>query len=249
VSAPAGSYFADPFPWTQDGEPWLFLEQFRYSRNRGRLVARRLSGGPVLPVDLAGHGHASFPCVFQDGGQLLMLPETGEDGSLDLYACERFPDRWRRVRVLASGLDAADSVPLRHAGRWWLITSLRAARADAGHRALAIFHTGDLLSGALEPHPVNAERRFVDSPFSFGRNAGPVFADSGGRLLRPIQASRRYYGEALAWTRIDALSPSEFHETPLAAAPDELSALPATRLHHVATHGAWLACDTRDRTP
>lgn len=249
VRAPFGSYFADPFVYVHEGECWLLLEQFEYSKNRGRLVARRAAGGPVIPIALAGPGHASFPCVFEDDGRLYLLPETGNAGTLDLYVCERFPDRWRLVRRLADNLDAADTVPLRHDGRWWLLTSLRRSRADGGHRSWAIFHTDNLLTGELIPHPVNDERRHAESPFSAGRNAGPVMIMSDGRLLRPFHDSNRYYGENLGWARIDMLSPSAFVETVLTETPAEFSALPKLPLHHVSTHSGWLACDTRTRIP
>jgi hypothetical protein len=249
IRAPFGSYFADPFPLVHDGVPWLLLEQFRYSHNRGRLVARRLAGGPLVPLRLAGSGHASFPCVFVHEGQLCLLPETGGDGTLDLYVCRRFPHEWQLVRRLATELDAADTVPLFHAGRWWLITSLRHRRADGGHRHLAIFHTADLVRGELTPHPINAERRFADSPFSFGRNAGPIFAPADAPWLRPIHASRRYYGEQLAWRRIDALSPDAFAESSCPPPPALRAALPDRPLHHLALAGDVLACDTRDRFP
>ena len=248
IDAPLGSYFADPFPWVHEGVPWLLVEQFFYARNRARLAARRLEGGPVVPIPLAGAGHASFPCIFEDEGERFLIPETGGDGVLDLYGCERFPDSWRLLRRLAKDIDAADTVPLFHAGRWFLLTSLRDSRTDGGHRRLAIFHTEDLRSGALVAHPVNEERRFLDSPVSFGRNGGPIhFAE--GRRFRPVQASVRHYGEALRWSRIEALSTERFEETILDAPPPGLGPLAERPLHHVAGCPGFLACDTRDRFP
>ncbi|MET0261636.1 MAG: hypothetical protein ABW223_01970 [Rariglobus sp.] len=249
VRSPFGSYFADPFVWTHQGEPWLFVEQFLHNQNRGRLVARRLSGGPLLPIDLVDFGHASFPCVFEADGQLFLIPETCNTGTIDLYTCERFPDRWRHVRRLAANIDAADTAPLHHAGRWWFITSVRGSSTDGGHRALAIYHTSDLLHGDWIAHPVNAERRHVESPYSSGRNAGAIITLADGQLIRPIHSSARYYGENLRWTRIDELTPDMFNETLLDNAPAEFAALPRIPMHHVSTHDGWIACDTRSRIP
>lgn len=249
IAAPLGGYFADPFPCVHEGEPWLLMEHFLYSHNRGRLVARRLHGGPLIPIALEGSGHASFPCVFEDRGELFLLPETGASGTLDLYVCERFPERWRRVRYLARDLDAADTIPIRQDGRWWLVTSIRDARADGGRRRLAIFHTDDLRSGTLIAHPVNEEKRFHESPFSYGRNAGPIHCSSAGVLHRPIQASHRHYGEAVLWSRIDSLSASRFEETIPCPPTEGVGDLPDRPLHHIAVWGDWLACDSRDRVP
>jgi hypothetical protein len=249
VACPPWRYLADPFPWVHQGEPWLLMEEFQYSRNNGRLIAQRLSGGPSQEIRLDGKGHASFPCVFEIDGEIHLLPETGEDGTLDLYVCDRFPDRWTLRHRLAQNVDAADTIPLFHAGCWWLITSLRATRSDGGHRSLAIFHTEDLRGGTLAPHPVNDERRFFESPFSSGRNAGPIHVTKEGQLFRPTQSSVRVYGESLKWARIDVLSQERFEETLIEAAPPDLGALPDRRLHHVAACDSWLACDSRDRTP
>lgn len=249
LEAPPWSYFADPFPWVHAGEAWVLMEEFQYFKNHGRLIARRLSGGPSVEIPLAGPGHASFPCVFEIEGELHILPETGEDGTVDLYVCERFPDRWRLRQRLLRDVDAADSIPLFHDGRWWLITSLRSSKADGGHRSLGIFHCEDLRAATLAAHPVNTERRFVDSPYSYGRNAGPLHITSDRQVFRPIQASRNVYGEALSWTRIDLLSESQFVETPCDTAPPEVGPLPDRPLHHVAGCGDWLACDSRDRKP
>ncbi|MBK5254690.1 MAG: hypothetical protein JJE39_01515 [Vicinamibacteria bacterium] len=249
VDAPPWSYFADPFPWVHAGEPWLLMEEFQYFKNHGRLITRRLSGGPSEEIHLDGRGHASFPCVFEIDGELHLLPETGEDGTLDLYVCERFPDRWRLRHRLLRDVDAADSVPLFHDGRWWVISSLRESKADGGHRSLGIFQCEDLRTDAPAPHPVNRERRYVDSPYSYGRSAGPIHVSRELTMFRPIQISRKVYGEALGWTRIDLLSATQFVETLCEKAPSEVGQLPGHPLHHVAGHGPWLACDTRDRRP
>jgi len=249
VRAPFGTYFADPFIWENQGECWLLMEQFLYSKNCGRLVARRLAGGPVIPITLAGPGHASFPCIFSEGDQLYLLPETGNTGTLDLYVCERFPDRWRLVRRMADNLDAADTVPIHRAGRWWFLTSIRRSREDGGHRLFAIFHTDRLIGGDWVAHPINQENRHFDSPFSAGRNAGKIVTLPDGRLLRPFHNSTRYYGENLGWARIDTLSSSQYLETLVTEIPSEFSALPKLPMHHVSTHLGWLACDTRTRKP
>lgn len=252
IRAPFGSYYADPFPWTHDGRPWLFVEEFLYSANRGRLVAVPLDealqpAGRAVPLDLPTRAHASYPLLFSVAGETLLLPETGADRTVDLYSCERFPDRWRRRRRLLSDLDAVDTTPLHHADRWWLFTSVRARPADGGRRSLALFSSDDLFAGDWEPHPMNAARLHADSPYSFGRPAGPFVAAADGAWLRPMQASRRYYGETSQWMRVEELSRTAFRERPLVH-PHPLAALSAHRSpHHVATHGGLVACDVRDR--
>jgi hypothetical protein len=252
IRAPFGTYYADPFPWTHAGRTWLFLEAFSYARNRGQIVALPLDpnlrpAGAALPLNLPDNVHASYPCIFSVGGEILLIPETGGLGTVDLYTCERFPDRWRLRRRLLDRIDAVDATPLFHAGRWWLFTAVRHHPADGGRRSLAIHSTADLFHGRWEPHPCNASRRHGESPFSFGRPAGPFVPALDGGWLRPMQASRQYYGESSQLMQLETLTPTAFSEKPCAE-PHPLRAL-CRRMspHHVATNGGVIACDIRDR--
>ncbi len=201
-----------------------------------------------VEITLVNDRHASFPLVFSYDGATYLLPETSAAGSVDLYRCEQMPQRWRLERRLLENIDAVDTVPLYHAGRWWLFTSVRRTRADGGHRALAIFFCEDLLVGEWQPHPINAERRYADSPFSWGRCAGPIIAAADGTWLRPFQASRRYYGEAFGWMRIEVLTPTEFRERVMDAGSWPLaSCVRGLSPHHFATCDNAFVCDVRDR--
>lgn len=252
IRAPFGTYYADPFPWTQDGRSWLFLEAFRYSHNRGRIVALPLDhrlqpAGPALPLNLPDHVHASYPCIFAAHGEILLLPETGALGAVDLYTCERFPDRWRRRRRLLSEIDAVDATPLHHDGRWWLFTAVRAHPADGGRRGLAIFSTDDLLQAKWEPHPVNASRRHADCPYSTGRPAGAFAPARDGGWLRPMQVSRRYYGEGAQLMRLETLTPTDFRETECDEPHPLLELCRQRSPHHVGGGDGFVVCDIRDR--
>ena len=250
VPAPRGSYYADPFLWTHEGRPWLFVEEFRYGENSGRLVAfpldRDLSpAGPAQALDLPGP-HLSFPFVFRHGDELCLLPESSARHTVDLYACAEFPQRWKLRRRLLADLDAADSVLLHHADRWWLFTSVRPHPAHSG-RALAIFHTDDLDRGQLVPHPINAEQRHLFDPFSSGRCAGAFIRTSDGALLRPVHASARYYGEGLRLMSVTTLTPESFEESAFTGTHPLATLTAAVSPHHIAQHSDLFACDVRDR--
>ena len=79
MRAPPLRYYADPFVWTHDGVSALFVEEFDYLRNRGRLrcmtIDRELRAGPAHAL-VERAGHASFPFVFRHGATLYMVPET-----------------------------------------------------------------------------------------------------------------------------------------------------------------------------
>jgi hypothetical protein len=251
VPAPRWSYYADPFLWREAGQDWLFAEEFRYLENSARLVAmpldRDLRSGTPQPLELAGAvaTHRSFPFLFAAGSQVYLVPETSALRAVDLFVCTAFPARWRWVRRLLDGIDAADTLLLPHAGRWWLFTSVRPH--DAAPRHLEIHHTDDLLAGCWTPHPVNAEALFAAEPFSSGRCAGSWVRAPDGSWLRPVQSSRTYYGQGVRYRRIDLLTPTAFQESEFAGADPPATLARRVSPHHVAHAGDLVAFDVRTR--
>ncbi len=251
VIAPRWSYYADPFLWRYGDQTWLLAEEFLYAEHTARLVAlpidRERRAGAAEPVHLAGvvAAHRSFPFLFAAEDRLYLLPESSALRAVDLFVSEEFPRRWRWVRRLLDGIDAADSTLLPHAGRWWLFTSVRPH--SGAPRTLAIYHTADLLTGEWEAHPINAARRYADAPFSSGRCAGAFVRAPDGSWLRPVQWSRRYYGQGLRFMKIETLTPTEFQETeftdnhPLAALAQRVSP------HHLTAAAGCVAYDVRTR--
>jgi len=205
---PFWCYRADPFEVHWQGQDWVFYEEFVYHRNKGRLGASRLDGsGAVTVLDL--DYHLSYPQVFAWNGQLWMVPESCHAGVVDLYVCEQFPARWRRVRRLLSGVDAADATLLREAERWWLFASVRPNSHT--QRRLEIHFCDDLLEGAWRPHPVNEKALYAGLAHSTGRCAGP-FLQRQGLWHRPIQRSLDYYGQGMALMQLETLTELDFCE-------------------------------------
>ncbi len=248
LRAPRLRYYADPFVWQHKERVAVFVEEFDCLEHRGSLCAieldRELKPSPPRPLNIGGT-HLSFPFLFEHGGTLYMVPESCADECVDLYACEEFPDRWRRVRRLLYGLDAADSTIAWHDGRWWLFTSLRNPGSGRA-RHLGLFHTDDLLQGEWQAHPVNARELYASEPHVGGRNAGAL-AFQGGVLLRPAQENRRHYGVGVRWMRIDTLDERSFAESPYDGVNPLAQVTAGVAPHHVSRHGNLLAWDVRDR--
>ena len=249
VTSPRGSYYADPFLFCDGGERWLFVEDFHCPANRGYIAAARIGEGLEVgePVRALDPGcHTSFPYVFAHDGAVYMLPETSRGRRVELYACERIPDRWRPAARLLDGVDCADSVLHRRGGLWYLVTSESDAAASP-RRWLAIYCSETLLSERWAPHPVNRERRYADRPHGYGRNAGGL-VDAGRDLLRPMQASTDYYGQSAQVMRIVEMTPERYEEAPCAG-DHAISRIAAGRsTHHISAAGGLLAWDTRTHT-
>jgi len=249
VASPLGTYYADPFVIAHRGEHWLFVEEFHCPSNRGYIAALPVGAGLATgePQRVLDPGcHTSFPFVFEHDGALYMLPETSRGGRVELYACERAPDRWRVASRLLDGVDCADSVLHRHEGLWYLVTSQFDERTSP-RRWLAIYTSESLLSTPWRAHPVNRRRRYADRPHGYGRNAGGIIAGEG-ELLRPMQASTHYYGEAAAVMRVTALTPERYDEEPYVGEHIASRIATAHSTHHVSVAGDLAAWDMRTHT-
>lgn len=247
IAAPFLSYYADPFVWTYRGRPWIFAEEFRYLHNRGRIVAIPLdgpspAGSAQVALDLPYH--LSFPFLFEEQGELFMIPESWRNRAVSLFVCEDFPGRWRHVRNLLPDVDAVDSVVFQHERLWWIVTSLQYSNRPG--RSLAIFFSEDFRNGAWTPHPVNNEARYSDRDQGFGRNGGSIFRHGSG-LFRVMQSSSGHYGQSIAIMQIVRLTPQAFEEMPA-----QRDILPSRLLakggsHHLSICDTLIAWDVRDR--
>lgn len=248
VRARSLSYYADPFVWRHAGRTWLLVEEFRYPEHLGHLCAIELddslaagSPRPILPLAC----HASFPFLFEAEGRIFMIPETSAQKTLDLYACEEFPVRWRLARRIMADVDVADSAVFQHEARWWLMASIRDP-AIGNQRFLSIFHTDDPIGGTWLPHPMNGEHRFAADHYGHGRNGGSVLR-TRGYLLRMMQSNRHYYGESIAIMQIEKLTPTDFVERPFDLNHEVVEIAQRFSPHHISTCGELIAWDVRDR--
>lgn len=203
----AGGYLADPFLIEHEGRSYVFVEQFDEARDKGHLAVLDLSPDGTLSnlrtiLDL--EHHLSFPYVFRSGGDIYLLPEEHQRRRVCLYRCTRFPDRWEEHRTLLEDFEGVDSVLLQSDGYWWLFTTDASFGNEASN--LCLFFSRSL-EGPFEEHP--------HSPVKVGlygsRMAGPVFRRDG-RLYRPGQNCRGWYGQSIVLHEIVALSPTEYEE-------------------------------------
>ena len=102
IESPDGRFYADPFLIETDGQVRLYFEDFDYATERGSISCAEIQNEILTsPVPaLERHYHLLYPCVFRDGDALYMIPETGSNGTVELYRCVRFPDVWELEKAL-----------------------------------------------------------------------------------------------------------------------------------------------------
>jgi hypothetical protein len=212
LASPAGHFYADPIPFEHAGELFVFFEDLDFATNKGTIRCARLTsdGRPAenqLVLELPYH--LSYPFVFRWRGEIWMIPETEQNGTIELWRPVEFPWRWRLEQVLFEGVRAFDTTLLERDGRLWLFANMSEPRASADDE-LFLFHA-DTLQGPWQPHPANP----IVADVRRARPAGPLFS-RGAELIRPAQDCSRTYGGAIVLNRVDVLNPAEYRETPVA---------------------------------
>lgn len=198
-------YIADPFGIERDGVLTVFAEAFDYRVRRGEIHYFQYDRSDALigrGVALAEPFHLSYPGLIEDGGELYMLPEGHKSGSLNLYRCIRFPDRWERARSLLD-LPAIDATVIRSRAGWWMFYALPGPN-DRAMRELHVAWAGRL-TGPWTPH--------VNNPVRSGpadcRPGGTAF-ELNGAIHLPVQDCVGTYGARIRLLRIDVLGPDRF---------------------------------------
>jgi hypothetical protein len=209
---PNDRFYADPFLFEKDGRNYLFLEDFRYKEGRALISCCELNEdgthGPILEV-LRCPYHLSYPFLFENEGEIYMIPETKENRTVELYRATNFPGEWTLESVLLKDIYAVDATIHQMNGKYWMFAGISNGRYSNCDE-LGIFYS-DSVKGPWVPHSGNP----VVSDVRRARPAGAFFYDRG-RLIRPSQDCAKAYGYAIVFSEVITLSETEYEERPIA---------------------------------
>lgn len=210
IDAPRGHYYADPMLFERDGKTWLFVEDYQYAQSQACIsVAEVATTGQVglFTPCLTRPYHLSYPFVFEHGGEIFMLPETGRNNTVELYRATGFPLEWKFEKVLLSSR-AVDTTPLYRDGRWWIFTTIP---EPAGYGSFGLLFSAEALTDPWTLHPASPISWTVETARSGGR-----IVEIGGKLVRPTQSCCPTYGYSLSLHEITRLDKDGFAERQLA---------------------------------
>ncbi|WP_289705630.1 hypothetical protein [Bacteroides acidifaciens] len=207
---------ADPFLFVHNGMLFLFYEETTAHNPGGRLwmVSTSDLKNWTAPLQISHEDnlHFSFPNVFEDGGEVYMIPETGWVGEIRLYkATDSSLTRFELDSVLMRRLeknnsiifDFADNVLYKKDGIYFLFTST----LDSKGYQLQLY-TSPTLRGPFVAHPCSP----ICHNLEFGRNAGSLI-ECDGSLYRPAQDCSQTYGGQVNVMKITQLTPEIYEET------------------------------------
>jgi len=212
IDAREGHYLADPFLFRHQQNYWLFAEDYISEAQKGVLNCAPVSDDGVVgqwTTILEFPYHLSFPLVFENDGEIFMVPESSAGGSVELYRANEFPYAWSKVRTLWAG-PGLDTVPFRAAdGIWYFFTSVQSHK-DAPPQLLLF--TAKELHAEWQLHPANP----LSLDVRYSRNGGRILempTDNGtSMLVRVSQDGSGNYGSKLHFHQIELLTPENYRE-------------------------------------
>ncbi len=208
---PKDRIWADPFIVEKDGKYYIFIEELLLAgRKKGFISVIEMNDRgeytqpqKVLETDY----HLSYPFIIEEDGEYYMIPESNENGSIDLYKCVDFPSKWEHHRTIMKDVVASDATVFKHDKKYWLFTNIKEVPGATTLDELFLFYSDDLLEGSWTSHPLNP----IITDVKFARPAGNLFMHKG-RLFRPAQDNSGHYGRAMCLREIVKMDEESFDE-------------------------------------
>ncbi len=209
---PRDKFWADPHVVHDNGRYFVFFEEFANGKGHVSCAELTPNGFAAEPeIVLITDYHLSNPLVFEEAGTYYMLPETKDNGTIELYRCEEFPHRWVHDTDLMTDVIAVDPTLHKQDDRWWLFVNIAENDGAASNDELFLFSANDFRATDWVPHPMNP----IVSDASRARPAGRLF-QSGDHLYRPSQIGVPHYGYGLSLNWVRKLTEDDYFESSIA---------------------------------
>ena len=190
------SGFADPFLIEYSNDLYLFFEAI--VNQKGEIWSAKIYKNKLVNFQkvLTESFHISFPNVFKFEAHFYLIPESSQDNTVRLYKSVTFPTEWELYKILYKGSRFVDTNFINLEGIYYWFTF------DLDSNQSRLFYSDSLFSEWIE---------HKQSPFESNRNAGNfIFEDN--QILRPVQISKKCYGEAVKLMKIIQLNKQKFLE-------------------------------------
>lgn len=207
---PKDCFWADPFVINLNGNPFLFIEEFPYSKNKGHISLLQLDQSKIIATKetiIDQPYHMSYPFVFECDNDYYMVPETSANRTIELYKSNGFPRNWSLVMNLMENIRTKDSTLFYYNKKWWLFTAINESSTPSDHVELFLFYSDDFKTSNWKPHPQNP----IVTDIRTARPAGRIFTQ-GDKIFRPSQDCSVRYGRALNILQIVTLNETTYEE-------------------------------------
>lgn len=197
---------ADPFLFEKDCTTYIFMEVYDKIKQRGFIGYRKMGKNgeisKIFPCLDTGK-HMSYPFVYEQNGQIYMIPECYQNNKLIVYRADIFPDVWVEDQVLIDDIKVCDTNVVEKNGKLYLSTmKIHGMPYQYDELSLYYMDGGKWIPCMDNPVVTGAEK---------SRNGGAYF-EYHGKLIRPAQNCAESYGENLSFQIVKQISPEKYEE-------------------------------------
>ncbi len=212
TKSPKNEFWADPFILRKENNDYIFFERFDYKEKKGAISYGVIKNNKLNYIKdiLNKETHLSYPYLFCDKDELFMIPENHQEKKLEIYRMKNFPEEWELYTTAFEGIAMVDtSIVKDKNNHYWIFTNISYDDFDDFTTELHIFRSSNMKFDDLKPHKQNPV--LIGNIYS--RNAGTIYFDTEGNLIRPSQSYEgSIYGKALNISKIVNLTLDSYEE-------------------------------------
>jgi len=210
IIPPKDRFWADPFVVECENKYYVFYEELIYTENKGHIACLEIDSlGNVsnFQTVLKKKYHLSYPFIIEQEKSFFMIPETGENNTIEIYESVSFPNDWKLKKILIPNIVAYDTTILQHNSKYWLFANVKNPENNSTWDTLHLFYSDSLLHDEWKPHPLNP----IVSNISCARPAGNIYKKNN-KIYRPAQNCSLHYGYAIEIMEITILDEYNYAE-------------------------------------
>ena len=214
IRSPRDEFWADPFIFHFKNHDYIFFENYSYKANRAKISCGKLENNEIIEiVDVLNLDyHLSYPFIFEEDGDIYLMPETSENKRLEIYRCLDFPNQWEIYTTAFNGEAVADAHFFTDTlNQRWLFLNKLSSPNSVFENELYIYQVDSIILNKIIPHKQNPV--IIDSRRA--RNGGLIF-EYQNKFYRPSQSNvDGIYGKSLNLNEIVKLTIDEYIEQPI----------------------------------
>ncbi len=191
-------WLADPFLYEHEGKCYIFAELYDCKKGKGVIAYLRYDADSEngWHVAIEEDYHLSFPFIYEENGNVYIIPESSYGHCLCRYKAVEFPKSWEKEMLLedVSIVDTAFLINEHH------FIGLTTEMIDNHNVARIIRGNADMSGIHLSDSVYSDDDRY--------NRLGGQFIIQNGEIYAVFQDGKDYYGKALHFIRFDGGSPT-----------------------------------------